>query len=344
MPDLAVLGWTPDLAAAFAAFAREGLVPGRIVLEHNHVYRVVTPDGECLAEAAGRLKHDAGGQQDLPAVGDWVAVHFSPGGARGAIRAILPRRSRFSRKAAGRETLEQVVATNIDIVFIVFGLDAPMRPRGIERYLVLTRRSGARAVVVLNKSDVCEDVAAAIARAAAVAGSVPVFAVSARQEETLAPLRRFLTPGHTLAVLGPSGAGKSSIVNRLVGRDVLPTGSVRQRDARGRHTSVHKQLVVVPGGGVIIDTPGLRELQLWETEDAVDDTFDDVSDQEPGCAVKGAVAAGALDPERYQSYLQLQRERAAFERKHEERAQLDAKRETKVIHRAMKRQQEERDR
>jgi ribosome biogenesis GTPase len=356
-PDLDYLGWTPALAVAFAELGGQGLVPGRVVLEHNHVYRVLTRDGEHLAEVAGRLRHEAGGQHDLPAVGDWVAVHFGPGGARGTIRAILPRRSRFSRKVAGRETREQVVATNIDIVLIVFGLDAPMKPRGIERYLILARRSGARAVVVLNKSDLCQDVAGAVAEAAAVAGDVPVYAVSAHQDDRLLPLRQLLEAGRTLAVLGPSGAGKSSIVNRLVGRVVLPTGRVRERDARGRHTSVHKQLVVVESGGVIIDTPGLRELQLWETDDAVDDTFPEIAslggacrfrdcrhDQEPGCAVKDAVAAGTLEGERYQSYLQLQRERAAFERKHDERAQLEAKRESKIVHRAMNRQQRDRDR
>ena len=351
------LGWTDALEAAFGRLGQADVVPGRVVLEHNHVYRVRTAEGECLAEAAGRIKHEAAGRRELPAVGDWVAVRLDPAGGRSVIRAILPRRSSFSRKAAGRETEEQIVAANIDTVLVVFGLDAPVKARAIERYLVVARRSGADPVVVLNKADLVEDVAAAVAEAAAVAGDVPVLAVSAKATDQVQPLEPYLRPGRTLALLGPSGAGKSTIVNRLVGGEVLPTGDVRDWDARGRHTSVHRQLVMRAGGGLIIDTPGMRELQLWDTDTPVAETFADIAalaagcrfrdcrhDREPGCAVKQAVEARALAADRYAGFLKLQQEQEETEKLRTERAQLDAKRAGKIMGKALKAMQKQRGR
>src|SRR5262245_36897858 len=247
--DLRTLGWTDALERAFAPHAAAGLSAGRVSLEHNHVYRVLTADGERLAEAAGRIKYEASGRHELPAVGDWVGVRVDPQGSRSVIRTILPRHSVFSRRAAGRETTEQVVAANVDTVFIVFGLDKPVNSNAIERYLVVARRSGAQPVVVLNKADLADDIAAAVAEATAVAGDTPVHSVSARSAPGVEALLPFLSAGRTVALLGPSGAGKSSIVNRLVNRELLATGEVREWDARGRHTSVHRQLVVREEGG-----------------------------------------------------------------------------------------------
>jgi len=220
-------------------------------------------DLEILAESAGRMKHRAEGRRALPVVGDWVAVRRDSVGTRSQIREVLSRTTWFSRKAAGRETEEQIVAANVDVVFIVFGLDVHVKSNAIERYLVLARRSGARPVIVLNKSDIAEDAAAMQEEAELAAPGVPVHVVSARIETPLAALESYFAPGRTVALLGPSGAGKSSIVNRLIGHEVLPTGDVREWDARGRHTSVHRQLVARAAGGLIIDTPGMRELQLW---------------------------------------------------------------------------------
>jgi ribosome biogenesis GTPase len=354
---LTALGWTDALASAFEPMAESGLAPARVSLEHNHVYRVLTGSGERLAEASGRIKYQATGRHELPAVGDWVAVRLDESGGRSVIRAILPRRGWFSRKAAGRETQEQVVAANVDTVLIVFGLDKPVNQRAIERYLVVGRRSGAIPVVVLNKSDLSDDVPADVADATIVAGDVAVHAVSAQDEDGVKALERYLSPGRTIALIGPSGAGKSSIVNHLVGRELLPTGEVRDWDARGRHTSIHRQLVVREAGGLIIDTPGMRELQLWEPGDTVDETFSDIAalaegcrfrdcvhDQEPGCAVKAAVEAGTLDPARHASYLKLQREQTAIASKRDERAQLDAKRQGKIISKAIKQMQKQRGR
>lgn len=357
MPAIDRLGWNQARDAEFEPFRASGLVPGRVALEHNHVYRVLTEAGEVLAEAAGRIKHLASGRRELPAVGDWVALRPGPEGHRSTIRSIMKRHSWFSRKAAGRSTEEQVIAANIDVVFVVFGLDKPVNARAIERYLVVANRSGATPVVVLNKADVIADPAAAVAEAAAIAGGVAVHAVSTRAAPGVAALNQYLVEGQTLALLGPSGAGKSSIVNRLVGEDLLDTGEVREWDQRGRHTSVHRQLVVREAGGLIVDTPGMRELQLWDSDDELGETFGEIAalsgecrfrdcqhDREPGCAVKAAVASGALDAERYESYLKLRREQAATEKLRDERALLEEKRQAKIQQKAIKAMQRSRGR
>jgi|RhiMethySRZTD1v2_1073278.scaffolds.fasta_scaffold106229_2 ribosome biogenesis GTPase len=341
-PTLETLGWTSAWAEAFAPHRDAGLVPARVTLEHNHIFRVLAGDGEHLAEAAGRLKHRAEGRAELPVVGDWVAVRPGDAGSRAQIMAVLPRHGVFSRKAAGRETEEQMVAANVDCVLIVFGLDVPVKTRAIERYLVVARRSGASPVVVLNKSDVSEDVAADVTEATVVAGDVPVLAVSTHSGAGFEQLTNVMAFGQTVALLGPSGVGKSTIVNRLIGRELLPTGEVRTWDQRGRHTTVHRQLVVRAEGGLIIDTPGMRELQLWDT-DAVTETFADIAafaescrfrdcrhDREPGCGVKEAVARGDLDAARYEGFLKLQAEQASVEAKRDERALIEAKRVGKI--------------
>ena len=336
---LSSLGWTADVEAAFAAQREAGLTPGRVALEHNHVYRVLTAEGEWLAEAAGRIKYLAEGRHELPAVGDWVALRPPSSGGRAVIQAILPRRSKFSRKVAGRRTREQVIAANIDTVFIVSSIEAFANVRSIERYLVLVRRSGAAPVVILNKSDQADDPAAAVADVRRLAPDVPVHAVSARTGAGFEAVQAHLQPGRTVALLGPSGSGKSSIVNRLVGSELLATGEVRDWDSRGRHTSVHRQLVSLPGGGLVIDTPGMRELQLWDADRGVDQTFTDVAalaascrfrdcrhDREPGCAVKAAVDAGTLDVDRFEGYSKIAREEEAFQKRQDERTLIEGKR------------------
>lgn len=354
---LEALGWTDALAHLFKPFADQGLVPGRVCLEHNHVYRVLGANQEWLAEAAGRIKYEATGRHELPAVGDWVAIRPDEAGSRALIRGILPRRTVFSRRAAGRQTEEQVIASNIDTVFVVFGLDKPVNQRAIERYLVVGRRSGAEPVVVLNKADLSQDLGGAVAEAVAAAGEAQVHAVSAASADGVRALEPYLQFGRTLALIGPSGAGKSSIVNRLLGSELLPTGDVREWDQRGRHTSVHRQLVIRAAGGLIVDTPGMRELQLWDADETVEASFGDVAalaggcrfrdclhDQEPGCAVKAAVASGTLDAERYAGYLKLQKEQAAVGRLRDARALLDAKRDAKAGSKAMKALEKDRDR
>lgn len=367
--SLAILGWNDALAAAFEQHAKTGLVPGRVRLEHNHVYRVLGAGREWLAEASGRIKYQASGRNELPAVGDWVALRPGEGDGPAVIRAILPRRTWFSRRAAGRRTDEQVVAANIDTVLVVFGLDRPVKRNAIDRYLVVAAASGAQPVIVLNKADLSQDLAEDLAEARAAAGSVPVLAVSATTSPGVRVLEPFLKVGQTLALLGPSGVGKSSIVNQLLGSEVLPTGEVREWDSRGRHTSVHRQLVVRAAGGLIVDTPGMRELRLWDDEAPVHATFADVEElaascrfrdcqhhREPGCAIKAAVESGDLEPARYESFMKLQRERADLGQERTERARLDAeragraaknprtRRDEKIVSKAIKAMQKDRGR
>jgi ribosome biogenesis GTPase / thiamine phosphate phosphatase len=330
------LGWNDQRRDEFAPLAAAGLMPGRVSLEHNQFYRVLTDAGERLAEATGRMKHAAGGRDELPVVGDWVGLRLDASSDRAQIREILTRRTRFSRKVAGRVTVEQVLAANIDTVFVVFAIAPTLKARGIERYLAASRRSGARPVVVLNKTDLTDDVDGLIRDAQAVAGDHPVLAMSAQASLGIDQMEAYLGEGQTVVLLGPSGVGKSSIVNRLVGEERLPTGEVRPWDSRGRHTSVHRQLLVRAAGGVIIDTPGIRELQLWHSDGSVDDEFIDIAeigegcrfrdcrhDREPGCAVKAAVDGGLLAQARYQNFLKLQHEEEVMNKKKDERLQKE---------------------
>ena len=344
---LAQYGWNETFAAAFTAFAAEGRVPGRVVLEHTHIYRVGTADGELLARVSGRLRHRAESRPDFPAVGDWVVVEPVPD-SDARIHAVLPRFSRFSRRAAGDTTEEQIVAANINIVFLVGGLDGDFNPRRIERYLAVAWESGATPVVVLNKADLVEDPARHVAEVEAVAPGVRVHAVSARQPETIEILRQYVPSGRTAALLGSSGVGKSTIANRLVGHDLLRTQDVRITDSRGRHTSTSRQMVLLEGGGILIDTPGMRELQLWDSGDGVGDAFTDVETvaascrfrdcrhlREPGCAVRAAVASGELAAERFDSYQKLEAEREQQVKQMDARAMLEDKRRSKVMAKAL---------
>ncbi len=351
------LGWTPRFADAFHAHRGEGISPARVSLEHTHIYRVISPDGESLARVSGRLRHDASGRADFPAVGDWVVVEMVPGGGDARIRAILPRATRFSRRAAGNPTEEQVVAANIDVVFLVSGLDHDFNPRRIERYLVTARESGAAPVIVLNKSDLVNDPAAFVAEVAALAPDVAIHAVSAKRAASMAPLRDHLGHGRTAALLGSSGVGKSSIANALIGDEVLRTREVRESDSRGRHTTSGRQLVLLPGGGILIDTPGMRELRLWDAGESVASAFGDVESigencrfrdcrhaGEPGCAVAAAVAAGMLPHGRLESYRKLQDEQAHQATQQDERARLELKRQGKIGAKALRKRIREKDR
>jgi ribosome biogenesis GTPase / thiamine phosphate phosphatase len=346
--DLSAYGWGERFADAFAPHEAAGLQPARVTLEHTHVYRAVTAAGERLARVAGRLRHQAASRAEFPAVGDWVAIDPPQHGADARIRAVLPRVSRFSRRAAGDPTEEQVLAANIDTVFLVAGLDHDFNLRRLERYLLVAWESGASPVILLNKADLAADADARLSDVRTMAPTVPVYAVTCLAPETLHPVGLHLGRGRTGALLGSSGVGKSTIVNRLIGRDRLPTQDVRASDSRGRHTSTNRQLVLIPDVGLIIDTPGLREIQLWETGGWTE-TFPDIAAlaeqcrfrdcrhrQEPGCAVVAAVDAGALSANRHESYLKLAAEQEHVERQQDVRAQLDQKRQGRIGAKALR--------
>lgn len=337
--ELAALGWSARQAEAFAPYAAEGFQPARVALEHTHIYRVWAEGGEWLARVSGRLRHRASARTDFPAVGDWVAVEPGPPGSDARIHGILPRFSRFSRRAAGDPTEEQIVAANIDIVFLVSGLDGDFNSRRIERYLVVAWESGAKPVIVLNKADLVDDAEAIVKEVRALASGVDVHAVSCKTPGSVDVLRGYVGFGQTGALLGSSGVGKSSIVNQLVGEDLLRTGEVRSSDSRGRHVSTARQLVLLPGAGVLIDTPGMRELQLWETTESLAETFADIEaraehcrfrdcrhQSEPGCAVREAVEAGELAATRLASFHKLVEEQAYQARQQDARALIEQKR------------------
>lgn len=341
------LGWSDSHTTDFSPHAAAGLVPGRVSEQHRGAYVVLAEAGELRADLAGRLTHGAAAG-DLPAVGDWVVLRRRPDEDRAAIVAVLPRRTRFSRRMAGQVTDEQVVAANVGIVFITMGLDGDFNVRRLERYLLMTRESGAAPVVLLTKPDRAADLPAQVAAVAAVAGEVPVHVLSPRSGEGLDQLAAYLRPGETAALLGSSGVGKTTIINTLTGDD-RRTRDVRESDARGRHATTHRELVLLPGGGLIIDTPGMRELQLWEGSQAVGDTFEDIhalaqgcrfSDcrhrDEPRCAVKAAVEGGTLPVARLDSFLKLQDELAFVARQQDERARLDEKRRGRIMSKALK--------
>ena len=333
------LGWDDGFAHHFEGWSdKPGVQPGRVFIEFNYIYRVYVDGGELEAVVSGRLKHHASSRRDLPVVGDWVVVRRQPSEDRGSIIAVLPRRSRFSRKLAGHVTDEQVVAANVNVIFIVMGLDADFNLRRLERYLLLARESGAAPVILLTKPDLSSDVPGSVSAVTALAGDTPVHVLSPKFNEGIEQVVHYLSPGRTGALLGSSGVGKTTIINRLMGSE-RRTREVREADSRGRHTTTNRELVVLPNGGLLIDTPGMRELQLWDVSAAVRETFDDIQQlavachftncrhrDEPRCAVKSAVAEGRLAGERLDSYLKLQDELAVLATQQDERAQLDEKR------------------
>jgi ribosome biogenesis GTPase len=346
--QLSLLGWNPRFAAAFAPYASAGLVPGRVLQQFNHIYTVATETGEMRAQLSGRLRYEVASQQ-LPVTGDWVALRIPSDEGAAQIMAVLPRVTRFSRRAAGKGEREQVVAANLDYAFLVTGLDNDFSPRRIERYLTATWDSGATPVVILNKLDLCADPASRIDAVREVALGTAIHAVSALRGDGLEELAGYCLPGQTVALLGSSGVGKSTLINRLLGSGSQSTQPVRE-DGRGRHTTTRRELLFCAQGGMVIDTPGMRELQLWDDDEGLQMTFDEIEtlarncryrdcrhQGEPGCAVQAAVDAGTLSVERLSSLHKLQRELAWLDRREDSTGELAEKRRWKNIHKSVKR-------
>jgi len=315
------LGWNAFFEAHLAALEQPTWVAARVIRQDKHGLTLQNDSGLLTGKVAGRLRKPGQHKADLPVVGDWVAGEMLNNEAKLSIQAVLPRKSKFSRKVPGKETREQVVAANMDILFLVSGLDHDFNPRRIERYVTLGWDSGAQPVILLNKSDLCEDTETALDQAREAAIGVDVHLLSAAMDQGLAVIRQYIKPGVTIAFLGSSGVGKSTIINALHGEEIMKTGEVRENDSRGRHTTTHRELILFPEGGLLIDTPGMREVQLWADEESLDEAFADIAqlalackfsdcahETEPGCAVKAAIEAGDLSAKRYKSYLKLKRE------------------------------------
>ena len=329
------LGWTAAIAADFASRAGPGMVPARVAVEHRATFELYTAGGDAKGSLAGRLRHEAKNRQDLPAVGDWV-VYAPKRGEHGTVEAVLPRKSVFTRRPPdARGDQLQIVAANVDIVFLVTSLNAELSLRRLERYLAVAWESGASPVILLSKSDRSETTAAVAAEVEAVAPGVPVHVTSGKTGAGIEAIRTHLLPHRTGALLGSSGVGKSTLINALLGYARQATAEIREDNAKGRHTTTRRELVLLPGGGLLIDTPGMRELQIADAGHGLLSAFDDIDalarecgfadcrhEAEPRCAVKAAVAAGTLDAERLASYHKLRHElfhRTEWEDKREKR-------------------------
>jgi ribosome biogenesis GTPase len=341
------LGWSSFFQTSFVALGDASLVPARVAEEHRDGHVVLSGADELRADVAGRLRHDARGRAALPAVGDWVAVDARPSEGRATIRHVLPRRGALVRKAAGTTTEAQVVAANLDVVFVVASASQDFNAARLARYLAAVWESGAQPVVLVAKADVCEDVDAFVGEAAAVALGADVHAVSAVDGRGLDAMASHLAPGRTAAFVGSSGVGKSTLINRLLGEERLATSPVRESDDTGRHTTTGRQLIALPSGALVVDTPGMREFGLLDADDGLAAAFADVEEfarscrfrdcrhaSEPGCAVLAAVEGGALPAERLDQWTALGRELAFQRRKEDVRAMLDEKRRWKAAGKA----------
>lgn len=345
---LDALGWDERAESLFAPHAAAGLEPARVLVEHRGQYVVDAGEGEIAAVVSGRLRHGTRSAEEFPAVGDWVAVSTGAG-SDAVIHAVLPRASRFARPSRGDIPGAQVVAANVDIVLVVAALDRDFNLRRLERYLALAWSSGARPVVVLNKADVAADLRRQAAAVESVAPGVPILPVSARTGAGMDALRALLRPGETVALLGSSGVGKSTLVNTLLGWQRQATNDVRADDQRGRHTTTVRELIQLPGGGLLIDSPGMRSVGMWEADEGIDSAFADIDDlargcrfsdcshtAEPGCAVRAAIADGRMPEARLLNRRKLERELAAVERRRAPDARAEARRRGKMIGKAVR--------
>jgi ribosome biogenesis GTPase len=343
-------GWNGYFEAAWSDAERENAVPARVVAESRGVWRVASDFGECPAEAAGKLRLAAEEGADWPAVGDWVAADLRDRGSAALILEVLPRRSQFARKVAGKKIAEQVIAANVDTALLVSALDGDFNPRRVERYLTQCWESGAKPLIVLNKADTCNEAQERSREMENVAMGVPVYVISAKTGQGFEELKNHFAPGQTLVLLGSSGVGKSTIVNRLLGRTIQEVREVRESDSRGRHTTTARQIFILPAGALLVDTPGLRELQLWDAEEGLAEAFGDIDAlapqcrftdcshrTEPGCAVQAAVNNGSLDLARLENWWKLQREQEFLQRKIDPEARKKEKERIKLLMRGVRR-------
>lgn len=350
------LGWDAYFEAAWNERENDGCVPARVVSQQRGLWRVAGDFEERWAEPAGKLRKESDDGADWPAVGDWIAAEMVAAHDTALIHSVLPRRSKFVRKVAGKQIAEQVLAANIDVALIVAALDGDFNVRRIERYIAQCWESGARPVVVLNKADACETPGDRAAEVEKIAMGVPVLVVSAKTGQGMEDLRSCFAKRQTIVLLGSSGVGKSSLVNRLLQEDRQATQAVRETDSRGRHTTTSRQLFLLPNGAMMIDTPGLRELQLWNASEGLSQAFADVDElaahckfrdcqhkNEPGCAVLASIEAGELDAARLENRRKLQREQEFLLRKMDPEIRSADNKRIKIIMRGVREMYERRD-
>jgi ribosome biogenesis GTPase len=341
---LTTYGWSDELQAQFAPFAERGLVPGRVGVQQRGILTVVTDSGDVASTLAGRFVHEAA-PGAFPVAGDWVALALEDDGT-GVIHGVLPRKTAFVRRAADSANTEQVVAANVDTALLVAALTRDLNLRRLERYLALAWSSGAQPVIALTKADIAENLEADVASVEAIAFGVQVLVLSVIDGRGMAELEALLLPATTTVLLGSSGAGKSTLVNYLVGSERMATQETRADDERGRHTTTHRELILLPSGGLLLDTPGMRELGIVDTSDTAD-AFEDIEllalqcrfndcahETEPGCAIRAALEAGELAPERWASYVKLEREGAYFERRDDPKLLAEERRKWKAMSKA----------
>jgi ribosome biogenesis GTPase len=347
---LKTLCWNDALAESLAACQQPGWLPARVAVEDKHHYVLLNAGEPVIGKIPGKLLHATKSRAELPKVGDWVAFSRVANEDKAMIHHVLPRRTKLSRKVVGRETEEQVLVTNVDIAFIVQALDRSFNPGLIQRHLAMVLEGGIKPVVVLNKADLCDDILGKLALVEGFADQAPVIAVSARTGRAMDSLTQLVRRGQTVVFIGASGVGKSSLINHLYGDDVLPTTEVRESDAKGRHTTTWRELIVLPKGGLVIDTPGMREFQMWLAGETGQEAFADVAElavqchfrscshtTEKRCAVRAAVASGGLTQERYDQYVKLTRELKFLNAAAQHRELIVNKRQTKSAQRALDR-------
>ena len=345
---LDLYGWDQRVSGQFEEHSPSGTQPGRVLVEHRGRYVVATAAGERDAAVSGRLRHNALSPADFPAVGDWVALSYADE-ASAVVHAVMPRRSHFVRPDRGDSGDGQIVAANIDLVLLVSALDHDFNLRRIERYATLAWASGAEPIIVLNKADVCDDVGGRVADVGVVAPGIPVRVLSAINGSGIEGLAPLLEPGRTVALIGSSGVGKSTIVNALLGWERQSTGEVREADQRGRHTTTVRELLRTESGALLIDSPGMRSVGMWDADEGLAGAFTDVEglaaecrfsdcghNGEPGCAVTAAIVAGRLPASRLDSYHKLGREAAAQARKSDAALRATERRRWKIVHKSVR--------
>lgn len=355
--NLKKLGWNSKFEEEFNNIKKENYLPSRVIREEKGRYFVQYDSGECIAQVCGKLRYNAKSISDFPSVGDWVAIERINNGEEAIIYSVLSRKSSFTRKAPvsggrkvkdvngrkmtfGGSTEEQVVAANVDIIFLVMAVDENFNIRRLERYLLVAWNSGAMPIIILNKIDMCSDLEQKLYEVEGIAAGVQIHCISALNKEGIDELKQYIDEGITVGLFGSSGVGKSTIINCLLENERLLTGSVREGDNKGRHTTTWRELILIPTGGILIDTPGMRELQVWSDKKELDEMFDDIKeleskckfndcshDKEPGCAIKKALEEGRLDRQRYENYLIMEIEVSYLNDRISQRSKTFTKRE-----------------